>query len=1232
MNINAAMVKALTIAAVTLPSALSAETVSKVILTPVYKLDAKSTYSLTVDDTGKWGSYRKFTALVNQQGNARIDNMRINNAVANRGVVYQLESTSNDNGGSQNEKWDIYRFTYAGQRLDVDPFISVSDCGHAKGLCVTPDGKYLFVGIYQSLNGNDKAGRIYRFDLSGEQSPSEPLLLAQFSPVGNRTQHITSDGNGFLYVADRGSSYVYKLSVEPAEDVYDDDNYVARSSCTAGNLQSVSYNPSDGCVYAGNWEEVYVFDAGTMEYEWQTKPSEMHQYVSSVFTGGRVYFGSGYDGCYPWSVDTSAEKLVQVTTDGSWDGRYSDYAYSAMDALRPWSAREWRFDEPAGAALCDGGVYLSGGARTGAVGVSSNALAFATATARAVIDGSASVLPPKGDFAFAFWANVPVSASEGVRSLVDNGAVAVKIVADGKVALSVGGASVTSSSAILDAHWHHIGVCRRGGMIELWLDGVRTAVALDAAAVITANDWALGCRCDEGGEFVGAGAFIDELVVYAEDYLPLYNDFVDASLQYAHGGAPEVPGEVERHMRTLDAAIGVEVARIPADEGAYYNTQLFKDGAVLYMSVQRGKAQLAPDTETFIYQSSDGGDHWTLHSRLAANAVSIYRYSGKLKAIGMVGDSAAKTWNYNEQEGMWEVFQSYESDEPFDMASGEVVKQMDVFARGIVFKGARALSGETTVGWVCFPCDDANWLERGPFVKTSAVEQESYREVSLVNRVLPAASMFADAIQIDGYDMVGLLYPLEDGVRPGCPRGEEHCFLQYAYNYWGGKYFTPAQQKSSRYVSLPGASKSFMVKKDPESGLYFALTVAVTNKMELETRPANRIRNRLALYSSQDFNDWTPCGVVAETGTADTFGYNAPSVTIDGDDLLIAVCVACEDNASGPRSVADGNYVAFKRVRNFRTAFVPQQAGKTCLYVCGNGSSDNTLAKYWLGEDDEWHGGKVIADHCGSSTETENYLYDGQKFGHPRSVAVVGNAVYVACVRSYASENLWQSADMRIFKFSRRNDRCLGSYVASTSLGLTGSHAVIAPSADGRFLYVVNDAQKTSVCKLDLATGNWSKFIDDSLNLNGVRTVAVARNGDVYTGNYSGADHAVRRWSPSGAFIDTVATIADGSVTSLQLDDTSTNLYVGDTAGHITKVCLSDGTATEIANINVRVVTPVHSLTWFRGKLVATASFGWVYEVDPSTAAYRGLIGYPRQATGVAAYEYIKQGFSIIVR
>lgn len=120
------------------------------------------------------------------------------------------------------------------------------------------------------------------------------------------------------------------------------------------------------------------------------------------------------------------------------------------------------------------------------------------------------------------------------------------------------------------------------------------------------------------------------------------------------------------------------------------------------------------------------------------------------------------------------------------------------------------------------------------------------------------------------------------------------------------------------FVDFPGGAKKFVIRHDPVSGCYWALTTPVMACHQNTGRKPGSIRNALALASSTDLTSWEIRSVLIYRSDVKEHGFQYPDWYFDGADMIAVVRTAHDDGIGGAHNYHDANYMTFHRIHDFR--------------------------------------------------------------------------------------------------------------------------------------------------------------------------------------------------------------------------------------------------------------------------------------------------------------------------
>lgn len=118
------------------------------------------------------------------------------------------------------------------------------------------------------------------------------------------------------------------------------------------------------------------------------------------------------------------------------------------------------------------------------------------------------------------------------------------------------------------------------------------------------------------------------------------------------------------------------------------------------------------------------------------------------------------------------------------------------------------------------------------------------------------------------------------------------------------------------FVTLPGATKKFNIRKDPVTRKYWTLTNAIPD--EYKGGNVERTRNTVSLFSSDDLIHWKNHGIILQGANVAKHGFQYLDWQFDGDDIVAAVRTAYDDETGGADNQHNANYFTFYRIKNFR--------------------------------------------------------------------------------------------------------------------------------------------------------------------------------------------------------------------------------------------------------------------------------------------------------------------------
>lgn len=121
---------------------------------------------------------------------------------------------------------------------------------------------------------------------------------------------------------------------------------------------------------------------------------------------------------------------------------------------------------------------------------------------------------------------------------------------------------------------------------------------------------------------------------------------------------------------------------------------------------------------------------------------------------------------------------------------------------------------------------------------------------------------------------------------------------------------------STGFVKLPGASKKFTIRYDKHSKLYWSIVNYV--RPEMKNIIPSKVRNVLALCSSNDLKSWNVNKILLEHSDIEFHGFQYVDWQIEKEDIIFLSRTAFDDEEGGAINYHDANYLTFHRISDFR--------------------------------------------------------------------------------------------------------------------------------------------------------------------------------------------------------------------------------------------------------------------------------------------------------------------------
>lgn len=949
--------------------------------------------------------------------------------------------------------------------------------------------------LYMSDAFGSAGDKIYRFDLQTWEG-GEFIPMTGWGSTFNNPRGLAFDENGFLYVADRNANVIRRFDAQTGvfsnnlATVYEAQalayDFRARRLLCAGRL-----------VANGPGATAAIEKDGTIVPLYQNDTSNPRIGVLAI--GEDVYYSS-YSENKVYRVQPDGTRTVVVNAPSG----VSQPMYMTVIPEHPISPENgliahWRFNESANAALMASSIgpegyreiEAQGYLQSGASGVEGGALWFNTYS-RGLVRDSKTLLPATNDFSVFMWAGASVSGS-GQRHLFSNNAgqagrceLGYDFAGDSARKLfwwHVNGPTLVSTRDARDGTWHHVGIVRRGDTFELWLDGVPETNAVAAASVDRTVDWRIGSAVS--GMFLQSGAFMDDLRVYdraleSNEVAAVFTAYTPSPGVVPIPSRPELPVPNLTLAETALSAVAVgHQPRIAEPVGA---PSLLKRQGGVYLAAYDVNREVGA---TCVCRSEDAGASWSKIAEVSGVVrASLFEVDGNLYLLGTSAALGSVRIHRSTDGGAtWSGGTTLSPSAYFSLASGPLASH-----DGHLWKAAEDMTG--SIGWPgqarvrllsipvgADPMTGSNWTVSDPLARSG---WNANRRMT--------AWLDGNLIQDREGNLINLMSVRQD--RGGMAEMAARVTVTSSAS-------APAFNVDTGFTMLPGAAKPFMVRYDGVSGLYWALTSAVTpSENELGKVLPENVCHRLAVYSSHNLRDWCLRAVLLAERENGKYGFLKASFDFDGDDLVVLFASAYADGLHGPRSATEPNLVLFKRVAGFRE--LPADEGEARVLVADTGL--NRVMRYSLNSLGQW---------CDDNPFAEGITA-------PFGLALHGDTVYV-------TERV-AGGRLLAYTLKGRLRRTVTTFAQDSTPG------ALAAASDGTlYVSLVSSANGDKVVKVDRLSGAVSVFVDTTGwggTLWDPRGISCDGNGNVYVATqFASGDTQgyFRRFSPEGALLNSSA-------------------------------------------------------------------------------------------------------------
>ena len=368
--------------------------------------------------------------------------------------------------------------------------------------------------------------------------------------------------------------------------------------------------------------------------------------------------------------------------------------------------------------------------------------------------------------------------------------------------------------------------------------------------------------------------------------------------------------DAEADEPNLSRVPGVVIDHVPASTGRYVGSPslaVLPDGGYLATHDLFGpKSNEHVSATTRVFRSSDRGETWRPVAEIdGAFWSTLFTHRGAAYLIGTTrhhGDFVIRrsadggtTWTTPKDRKSGLLLAG-----EYHCAPVPVVEHGGRLWRGVEDAGGGKEWGKRYRASMISVPTDADLLDAGAWTASNLAERDpswlggTFNAWLEGNAVVTPEGKVVDILRVDapGDERVAIVGVGEDGR-------------------------TVSFNPQSGFVSFPGGSKKFTIRRDPQGGLYWSLVNWIAPQSA--GRKNASTRNTLALVSSPDLREWTVRCVVLHHPDVSKHAFQYVDWLFDGDDLIAVSRTAFDDGLGGAHNAHDANLMTFHRVKGFRT-------------------------------------------------------------------------------------------------------------------------------------------------------------------------------------------------------------------------------------------------------------------------------------------------------------------------
>lgn len=406
------------------------------------------------------------------------------------------------------------------------------------------------------------------------------------------------------------------------------------------------------------------------------------------------------------------------------------------------------------------------------------------------------------------------------------------------------------------------------------------------------------------GPFRGSRQLAIDRIAYDSTGAILPVEMTDTGVSIPDGIRPEAP---------FAGVPGIVIDHAPQAEGLYIGSPslaVLQSGTYVashdFFGPKSGEWESA---QSVVFRSEDRGEHWEQVARIdGAFWSNLFEHQGSLYLMGTDKHHGRIVIRRSLDEGRtWTQPASATTGQLTESGEYHTAPMPVVVHEGRLWRAFEDAMGGTNWGqryraiMMSIPVDAdllvrENWTFSNPLARNPEWLDGRFNGWLEGNAVLGPDGEMVTILRVD---------------TPDCP--EKAAIVEVASD---GKElrFSP----ETGFIDFPGGAKKFVIRYDPESGLYWTLATYVEERHQAGGKPGG-IRNTLGLFCSKDLREWElRCRLLYHPDVRN-HGFQYPDWHFDGADIVAVIRTAYDDGQGGAHNNHDANFLTFHRFRTFRT-------------------------------------------------------------------------------------------------------------------------------------------------------------------------------------------------------------------------------------------------------------------------------------------------------------------------